>query len=59
VCAFFSVCVVLPVGSGLAKGQSLVQGVLPPETEEKARAQQMAVVPFMNEWIENYLITEI
>jgi hypothetical protein len=43
----FCVCVVLCVGSGLATGLSLVQGVLPSVykndygTEEEARAQQV------------------
>jgi hypothetical protein len=52
----YSVCVVLCVGSGLATGWSLVQGVLPYVkknygTEAEARAQQKAVAPLMSEWV--------
>jgi hypothetical protein len=35
VCAFFSVCVVLCLGSGLATGQSPVQGVLPSVNDQE------------------------
>jgi hypothetical protein len=51
----YSVCVVLCVGSGLATGWSLAQGVIPTvnkndyDTEEEGGAQQRAVEPLMNE----------
>jgi hypothetical protein len=55
------VCVVLCVGSGLARGWSPFQGVLPTvqkdyDTEEEATAQQTAVKPLMNEWMNELLV---
>jgi hypothetical protein len=50
----FCVCVVLCLGSGLATGRSLIQGVLPSvkndyKTEEEVRAQQKSLESLMNE----------
>jgi hypothetical protein len=50
VCVYSVCCVALCVGSGLATGRSLDQGVLPSvkndyEAEEAARAQQRVVEP--------------